>query len=191
MGGTGALVDAFEQLMREQGIKIRLNTTVSGIDVEGDRVTGVRTEDGQHLAADAVISNADPVHLYSKMLPASSVKTSARLKARHHKQSMGLFVLFFGTDRQYPDIAHHTIWLGPRYKSLLADIFHKKTLADDFSIYLHRPTATDPSFAPPGHDSFMPWFRCPISMPISIGRLKPRGFKSVSSRRWTNRSCPA
>ena len=93
--------------MREQGIQIRLNTTVSGIDVEDD-VTGVRTEDGQHVAADAVISNADPVHLYSKMLPASSVKP-ARLKARHHKQSMGLFVLFFGTDRQYSDIAHHTI----------------------------------------------------------------------------------
>ena len=67
---------------------------------------------------------------------------------------MGLFVLFFGSTRQYPDVAHHTIWLGPRYKELLEDIFQKKTLADDFSLYIHRPTATDPSFAPAGMDSF-------------------------------------
>lgn len=184
MGGTGALVDAFERLMREQGIQIRLNTTVSGIDVEDDRVTGVRTEDGQHMAADAVISNADPVHLYSKMLPASSVKTSARLKARHHKQSMGLFVLFFGTDRQYSDIAHHTIWLGPRYRSLLTDIFHKKTLADDFSIYLHRPTATDPSFAPPGHDSFyalvpVPNLHADIDWEVEAPRLQERVVQAL------------
>lgn len=185
MGGTGALVDAFERLMREQGIQIRLNTTVRSIDVEGDRVTGVRTEDGQHVPADAVISNADPVHLYSKMLPASSVKTSARLKARHHRQSMGLFVLFFGTDQQYPDVAHHTIWLGPRYKSLLADIFHKKTLAEDFSIYLHRPTATDPSFAPPGHDSFyalvpVPNLHADIDWKIEGPRLQKRVVEALN-----------
>jgi phytoene desaturase len=67
---------------------------------------------------------------------------------------MGLFVLYFGTSRQYPDVAHHTIWMGPRYRELLDDIFHRKVLAEDFSIYLHRPTATDPSFAPEGCDSF-------------------------------------
>jgi phytoene desaturase len=67
---------------------------------------------------------------------------------------MGLFVLYFGATRQWPEVAHHTILLGPRYRGLLDDIFHRKVLADDLSIYLHRPTATDPSFAPPGHDSF-------------------------------------
>jgi phytoene desaturase len=118
------------------------------------------------------------------MLPASSVKISARLKARHHKQSMGLFVLFFGTDRQYSDIAHHTIWLGPRYRSLLTDIFHKKTLADDFSIYLHRPTATDPSFAPPGHDSFyalvpVPNLHADIDWEVEAPRLHERVVQAL------------
>ena len=73
---------------------------------------------------------------------------------------MGLYVMFFGTRKQYPDVAHHTIWMGPRYRELLADIFDRKILADDFSLYLHRPTATDSSFAPEGCDSF--YVLCPV-----------------------------
>ena len=73
---------------------------------------------------------------------------------------MGLFVLYFGTSEQYPDVAHHTIWLGTRYKDLLDDIFKHKRLAEDFSLYLHRPTATDPSFAPEGCDSY--YVLCPV-----------------------------
>jgi phytoene desaturase len=77
-----------------------------------------------------------------------------RLKRRLAKHSMGLFVLYFGTRCKYPDVKHHTIWLGQRFGELLADIFHRQVLADDFSLYVHRPTATDPSFAPAGCDSF-------------------------------------
>ena len=88
------------------------------------------------------------------MVSATDVFRSARIKAKFAKKSMGLFVLFFGTETTFPDVEHHTIWLGPRYKALLNDIFNRKILADDFSLYLHRPTATDPSFAPDGCDSF-------------------------------------
>jgi phytoene desaturase len=154
MGGTGALVDGLARLMTEQGIELRLNTTVSSIDVDGASVRAVRTACGCRIEADHLISNADPVHLYNTLLPRTASKRSARLKARYSEQSMGLFVLYFGTRRQYPDVAHHTIWMGPRYRELLDDIFHRKVLAEDFSIYLHRPTATDPSFAPDGCDSF-------------------------------------
>lgn len=154
MGGTGALVDALARLMREQGIEIRLGTTVSSIDVEANQVRAARTECGERIETDHLISNVDPVHLYKHLLPRAASKPSARLKARHAEQSMGLFVFYFGTRRQYPGVAHHTIWMGPRYRELLDDIFHRKVLAEDFSIYLHRPTATDPSFAPEGCDSF-------------------------------------
>ena len=154
MGGTGALVDGLGRLMREQGIAVRLNTTVTSIEVAGDLVRAVLTGDGERIEADHLVSNADPVHLYNALLPRTASKFSARLKARYSQQSMGLFVLYFGSARQYPDVAHHTIWMGPRYRELLEDIFHKKVLAKDFSIYLHRPTATDPSFAPEGCDSF-------------------------------------
>lgn len=154
MGGTGAIVDAFSKLMQEEGIEIRLGTTVESVTVENGVAKGVLLEGGESLGSDIVVSNADPAHLYGKMIPDSEQKLSARLKKRHAKMSMGLFVLFFGTKRQYPDVAHHTIWLGKRYRELLEEIFAGKSLPDDFSLYLHRPTATDPSFAPEGCDSF-------------------------------------
>jgi len=154
MGGTGALVSALEKEMRRVGIAIRLNTTAERLEVDGDRVTGVTLAGGERLDADIVVSNTDPAHLFQHMLPRKATKLSAKLKSHYARKSMGLFVLFFGTDRQYKDVAHHTIWLGKRYKGLLHDIFERKRLAEDFSLYLHRPTATDPSFAPAGCESF-------------------------------------
>ena len=70
------------------------------------------------------------------------------------RYSMGLFVGYFGATKTFDDCAHHVILLGPRYRGLLDDIFTNKRLADDFSLYLHRPTRTDPSLAPPGCDTF-------------------------------------
>ncbi|OQX13675.1 MAG: phytoene dehydrogenase [Thiothrix lacustris] len=154
MGGTGALVKGLERLMREQGIEIRLQTTVKHLAVANNRITHAVLEDGQTLTADIIVSNADPVHLYTNLLDRDAQRYSAHLKARHARLSMGLFVLYFGTRRQYPEVKHHTIWLGERYQTLLHDIFHRKVLPKDFSLYIHRPTATDASFAPEGCDSF-------------------------------------
>ncbi len=159
MGGTGALVAGIGKLMAEQGIVVRFGSTVTRIELDGRRATGVRLENGEIIAADIVVSNADPMHLYREMVPDAALKVSTKLK-RKSKLSMGLFVLYFGTKRTYPDVAHHTIWLGPRYRELLDDIFHKKIMPDDFSLYVHRPTATDPSFAPAGCDSF--YVLCPV-----------------------------
>ncbi|TVQ33029.1 MAG: phytoene desaturase [Wenzhouxiangella sp.] len=185
MGGTGALVDAMQALMEDQGIEIELNTTVEQLTVSAGKVTGVVLADGSSRTCDALISNVDPAHLYQNMLPSESSRVSARLKARHSKKSMGLFVLFFGTDRQYPDVAHHTIWMGPRYRELLADIFNRKVLAEDFSIYLHRPTATDPSFAPAGCDSFyalvpVPNLEADIDWEVEGPRLQERVVKALA-----------
>ena len=154
MGGTGALVDGLSKLMAEEGITIRLGETVAQLNTENSKITGVELESGEVFDCHLAVSNADPAHLYTNLLPRADVKLSAKIKAKHAKKSMGLFVLFFGTDTRYPNVEHHTIWLGPRYKSLLHDIFNRKVLAQDFSLYLHRPTATDPSFAPQGCDSF-------------------------------------
>lgn len=160
MGGTSAITKALGNLMIKQGIDIRLNQTVVSIDVADGVARGVFLEDGTRLAADVVVSNADPAHLYAKMIKPSQQASSARLKLAAAEFSMGLFVLYFGTTRTYPDVAHHTIWMGERYQELLDDIFHRKTLSEDFSLYIHRPTATDPSFAPSGCDSF--YVLCPV-----------------------------
>lgn len=160
MGGTGAITRALGDLMNRHGVTTRLQTTVGRILVEKGEAKGVVLEDGETIAADLIVSNADPTHLYGKMIKPSARQLSARVKLAGARYSMGLFVLYFGTTRSYPDVAHHTIWLGPRYEELLRDIFHKKLLTEDFSLYLHRPTATDPSFAPPGCDSF--YVLCPV-----------------------------
>lgn len=179
MGGTGALVHALEGLMRRQGIRIRLNETVARIEVNHGVAQAVHLEGGERIPADAVISNADPAHLYAKMLTPSESSLSARVKTRFARKSMGLFVVYFGANRQWPDVAHHTIVLGPRYEGLLDDIFRNKRLADDMSIYLHRPTATDPSFAPDGCDSFyalvpVPNLEAEIDWAIEGPRLQAR-----------------
>ena len=154
MGGTGSLVQGLVRLIEGQGGAIRYGQEVAQITVEGRRATGVRLRSGEVVPADLVVSNADAAWTYRHLVPAEHRHrwTDARIeKARY---SMSLFVWYFGTRRQYPDVAHHTILLGPRYRELLKDIFERHHLASDFSLYLHRPTATDPSLAPAGCDGF-------------------------------------
>jgi phytoene desaturase len=160
MGGTNAIIVALENLMIRQGIDIQLGKTVKSLVIEGSSIKGVTLENGENLRADVVVSNADPAYLYRHMVEPKKQSYMTRFKAKKPKFSMGLFVLYFGTTQRYPDVAHHTIWLGKRYRELLEDIFDHKVLSDDFSLYLHRPTATDPSFAPDGCDSF--YVLCPV-----------------------------
>ena len=158
MGGTGALVNGLVQLIDELGGKIHFNTEVAEILVEGRRSTGIRLGDGSIHKADHVISNADVAWTYTKMIPskARGLRNSDFRYKHLTKYSMSLFVLYFGTKRRYTDsdLAHHNIILGERYKNLLNDIFNKKVLAEDFSLYLHMPTITDPSLAPEGGETF-------------------------------------
>ena len=154
MGGTGAVVAGLAKLVLGQGGTIRCNAPVAQITLQGKRATGVRLESGEVMAADIVVSNADSAWTYAKLLPPGVRRHWSDRKLDRSRYSMSLFVWYFGTDRRYEDIPHHTIMLGPRYRGLLTDIFKHKVLADDFSLYLHRPTATDPSLAPAGGDTF-------------------------------------
>ncbi|WP_018411962.1 phytoene desaturase [Methyloversatilis thermotolerans] len=154
MGGTGRLVTGLVDLIRGQGNVVQCNAEVSAITVRDGRASGVRLADGRTLEADVVVSNADAAHTYSRLLADLPRQrwTDRRLAAARY--SMSLFVWYFGTRRRYDALPHHMIALGPRYRGLLKDIFQRHVLADDFSLYLHRPTATDPSLAPPGCDAF-------------------------------------
>lgn len=154
IGGTGALVNGLVGLIRHQGNEVRLSTEVSRIVVERGRATGVVTASGERIPADVVVSNGDSAWTYRYLVSEEARPSWSNRRIERTKYSMSLFVWYFGTSRTYPDVAHHTISLGPRYKGLLDDIFNRHVLADDFSLYLHRPTATDPSMAPPGHETF-------------------------------------
>ena len=160
MGGTGAIVGALKSLMERNNIEIILNTTVKKLVVNDGKVSGLILEDGSQIDADLIVSNADATYLHQNMIDQDKVALSSKLKLKLAHYSMGLFVIYFGTTKQYPSVVHHTIWLGKTYKELLSNIFDKKILSDDFSLYIHRPTATDESFAPKGCDSF--YVLCPV-----------------------------
>ena len=154
MGGTGSLVTGLVDLIKGQGNEVQYNREVAAITVESQRATGVRLASGETIPADLVVSNADSAWTYRHLLPAGVSRRWTRRRIDGARYSMSLFVWYFGTRRQYPDVPHHTILVGPRYRELLADIFERKVLAEDFSLYLHRPTATDTSLAPSGCDAF-------------------------------------
>jgi phytoene desaturase len=154
MGGTGAIVAALQKLMDEVGVEVRLNTEVEEILVQNGSARGARFRDGQTVPADMVICNADAPFVYKHLIAPEHRRKWTDRNIERMQYSMGLFVLYFGTTKTYPDLAHHMILLGKRYKELLADIFDRKVLSDDFSLYLHAPTRTDPSMAPPGCETF-------------------------------------
>ncbi len=154
IGGTGAIVQGLVNLIEGQGSQVVCNQEVKQILVEGGRAVGVELASGERIAADVVVSNADSAWTYRHLIAPEHRPTWTDSKIENRRYSMSLFVWYFGTKRKYEDVAHHTILLGPRYKGLLDDIFNRHVLADDFSLYLHRPTATDPSLAPDGCDAF-------------------------------------
>ncbi len=157
MGGVAAIARAMAAVVTDQGGRILLNAEADEVLVTDGRATGVRLTDGRVLPASVVVSNADAGHTYDRLLRSRPRRrwTPAHLASR--RWSMGLFVWYFGTKGTrgiWGDVGHHTILNGPRYKGLVRDIFRKGVLADDFSLYLHRPTVTDPSAAPEGGDTF-------------------------------------
>lgn len=155
-GGTGALVNALATLFTELGGEIHLNSTVSRIRTNNRHATGIELADGTFYPADDVISNADVTNTYRHLIPEKYRRKNTNRRLERMKYSMSLFVIYFGTKKRYTDqpLAHHNIIMSKRYKGLLNDIFKKKVLADDFSLYLHMPTLTDQTIAPEGHESF-------------------------------------
>ncbi|WP_298437976.1 phytoene desaturase [uncultured Jannaschia sp.] len=157
MGGVGAMADAMAGVVDDQGGLLRLGAEVDRIlQDDAGRARGVRLTGGEEIAADIVVSNADAGHTYARLLKGTRKRwTTAKLD--RSRWSMGLFVWYFGTEGtrgMWPDAGHHTILSGPRYEGLLRDIFRRGHLAEDMSLYVHRPSVTDPTAAPEGGDTF-------------------------------------
>jgi len=156
VGGTGALVNGLMRLFIESGGIVHYNSEVSEITSQKRKVTGVKLKDGTSIEADIIVSNADVAYSYLNLIDGRHRKKNKDSRFADMKYSMSLFVIYFGTKKRYNKgkLKHHNIILGPRYKELISDIFDKKILAEDFSLYLHMPTFTDSSVAPEGHESF-------------------------------------
>jgi phytoene desaturase len=155
-GGTHRLVEALERLFKELGGTVKLNSEVIKIKIDDKdrKVTGVVTADGSSHSADIVVSNADVAMTYMRLIDKKYRRKNSDRRYKKAKYSMSLFMVYFGTKKTYPEMPHHNIIFGPRYKELIEDIFKHHILPDDFSIYLHVPTRTDPELAPPGCETF-------------------------------------
>ncbi|MBW6528098.1 phytoene desaturase [Sphingomonas sp. RHCKR7] len=153
-GGTNRLIAGMVALFERLGGTLRLNDAVTRIETLGDRVTAVETASGWSTPTDMLAANADIMHVYKDLLPGSGAakRTAARLGRKRYSPS--LFVVHFGIKGSWPGIPHHMILFGPRYKGLLDDIYEHGVLSEDFSLYLHHPTVTDPSLAPEGCSTF-------------------------------------
>ncbi|MDL5054773.1 phytoene desaturase family protein [Oscillatoria laete-virens NRMC-F 0139] len=150
MGGTGQLVAGLVRHFEKLGGKLHLSAPVEQITLDDGRASGLRLKDGRHIPADFVVSNADVATTYGKLLPAGSSKRWSPRKLRRAEYSMGLFIIYFGLNRKYDALEQHTIILSKRYRELIDDIFERKILPEDFSLYLFNPSKVDPSVAPPG-----------------------------------------
>ncbi len=153
-GGTGALIQGMLRLFEEMGGEIVYNSEVTKISTENSKVKSITLKNRYKEDFDLIASNADVAHTYLDLFKDEKKVRSTQKWVEKREYSMSLFLIYFGTKKQYPDIAHHTVCFGPRYKGLLDDIFKNGNLADDFSLYLHRPTASDPELAPEGCDGF-------------------------------------
>jgi phytoene desaturase len=155
MGGTGNVVNALEKLMNEEGIEVIKNAEVTEMLSSDNKIDGVQINNKDNLYGNYVICNSDPPNVYKNLI--KSKKKYGFLfnqKVKRMNYSMGLFVYYFGSKKQFKEVAHHTIYFGKSYENHLSKIFDQKILSDDISYYLHRPTSTDPSMAPKDHDAF-------------------------------------
>ena len=154
MGGTGNIINGLEKLMNEVGIELIKGHEVTNVISSNNKIKGVKLDNQTEISANNVICNADPPAVYEKLLTKKKFSTLFQWKQKRMEYSMGLFVYYFGTKKTYDNVEHHTIKFGNKYKEHLDDIFNKKKLNKDISYYLHRPSATDKSMAPKGHDCF-------------------------------------
>jgi phytoene desaturase len=153
-GGTGALIQALAELFQRHGGRLHAGQSVQHLEMDGLHVRAAITGQGRRFAADFVVSNADPLYVYDQWIERTASQRLADSHRARLKQSMGLFVLYFTTERVYSDIEHHTIVFGETFREILTEIFEQRQIPDDLSLYLHRPGATDPTMAPEHGDAF-------------------------------------
>jgi phytoene desaturase len=155
MGGTGSVVKALEKLMEEENIKIIKSAEVTEIISNNNEVKGVKINNSKIIECDYIVCNSDPPNVYRNLIKSkNNYNFLFKQKMKRMDYSMGLFVYYFGSKKQYKNVAHHTIYFGNSYEKHLDKIFEKKILSQDISYYLHRPSATDPNMAPSDQDAF-------------------------------------
>ena len=149
-GGMYNLAKGLGKLMEEMGIPIHLNADVEAIEKSGKRVTGIRMTDGTVHASDIIVSNMEVIPAYKKLL---NEPISFTRKLEKFAPACSGIVLHIGTDKIFPQLAHHNFFYSEDQHKHFDTVFHKKQLPQDPTLYVVAPTRTDPSKAPEGCDN--------------------------------------
>ena len=190
LGGTGKIIEALETLMKEEGVEIHKNSEIEEIIIKEKKVTGIKCK-GQIHNCNFLICNSDPPNVYNNLIKnKKDYNFLFNLKLKRMNYSMGLFVYYFGTKKQYNNVAHHTICFGKSYKDHLNKIFSKKILSEDISFYLHRPSATDTSMAPPNHDAFYVLVPVPNNLSKINWKIEGKKFKNLVIKKMNDTILP-
>ncbi len=180
-GGTNRLIAGMIRHFERLGGTMIVGDAVKQVHTLGKRATEVETESGFKQRFDAVASNADIMHSYKDLLSESARGKKYAKSLSRKSFSPSLFVVHFGLEGAWPGIPHHMILFGPRYKGLVDDIYKHGVLPEDFSIYLHHPTVTDPSMAPKGKSTF--YALVPVAhmgkMPVNWDEVGPQLEKAI------------
>ncbi len=146
-GGLNRISHAMAEVIDELGGEIRLNTPVRQLLMKGKTITGVELENGEQIAADAVVVNADYGVAATTLFGKRSIPVE---KMREKEFSCSTFMLYLGLDKFYPDEPHHHILFADDYAANVADIQSQRQVSDDMSIYVRNSSVTDPHVAPKG-----------------------------------------
>ncbi len=191
MGGTGNVVKALEKLMKEEKIHVVKDAEVTEIISDNNMVKGVKINNSKTINCDYIVCNSDPPNVYKNLIKSKN-KYSFFFKQKMNRMdySMGLFVYYFGSKKQYKNVAHHTIFFGNSYEQHLNKIFEKKILSEDISYYLHRPSATDPNMAPDGQDAFYVLVPVPNNLSNINWSIEGEKFKNLILEKMDNSVLP-
>ena len=180
MGGTGNVVKALEKLMLEEGVTILKGSEITEIITKDKNVKAVKINNSKIISCDYIVCNSDPPNVYKNLIKSqNNYSFIFKQKMKRMNYSMGLFVYYFGSKKQYKEVAHHTIYFGDSYKEHLEKIFEKKILSKDISYYLHRPSATDPNMAPDGQDAFYVLVPVPNNLSKINWSIEGEKFKNL------------
>jgi phytoene desaturase len=149
MGGMYAGIQALVKVAEKLGVKFIYNSPVKKINVGKTQVESVIAADGKTYTADIFVGNADLPYIYKELLP--DAKEAKKLDEKLYTCSTIMF--YWGVDKQYPQIAHHNVFLGGDYKASFDQIFEDHTLPEIPSFYVHAPARTDAAAAPEGQET--------------------------------------
>lgn len=149
-GGMYTLIEALVKLAKKMGVSILYDAEIKSIETKRNKVTGVTDKTGRKLAAEVIISNADAAETYLNLFDERKISRLKQWKTKKIEPSSSAFVLLLGIDKIYQSLLHHNIFFSKDYRQEFRQVFEKRIMPDNPTIYVSNTSYTNPEHAPAG-----------------------------------------